>query len=56
MDGTRPADNSRNKEWQPQTDRHELQYGRGDFLIDKIQPDELGKELLSVGELVANDE
>ena len=27
-----------------------------DFLIDKIQPDELSDELLSVGELVADDE
>ena len=27
-----------------------------DFLIDKIRPDELGNELLSVGELVADDE
>ena len=25
-------------------------------MIDKIQPDELGEELLSVGELVADDE
>ena len=30
-------------------------YG-GDFLIDKIQPDEIGEELVSVGELVADDE
>ena len=29
---------------------------RDDFLIDKIRPDELGDELLSVGELVADDE
>ena len=27
-----------------------------DFLIDKIQPDELDEELLSMGELVADDE
>ena len=27
-----------------------------DFLIDKVQPDELSEELLSVGELVADDE
>ena len=27
-----------------------------DFLIDKIQPDELSEEVLSVGELVADDE
>ena len=27
-----------------------------DFLIDKIQPDDLSKELLSVGELAADDE
>ena len=27
-----------------------------DFLIDKIQPDELREELLSVGELAADDE
>ena len=29
---------------------------RDDFLIDKIQPDDLSKELLSVGELAADDE
>ena len=29
---------------------------RDDFLIDKIQPDELSGELVSVGELVADDE
>ena len=27
-----------------------------DFLIDKIQPDEIGEELVRVGELVADDE
>ena len=35
-----------------------MRYNRygDDFLIDKIQPDELSKELLSMGELVAEDE
>ena len=35
-----------------------MRYNRygDDFLIDKIRPDELGGELLSVGELVADDE
>ena len=35
-----------------------MRYNRygDDFLIDKIQPDELGEELLKVGELVADDE
>ena len=35
-----------------------MRYNRygDDFLIDKIQPDDLGKELLSVGELAAVDE
>ena len=35
-----------------------MRYNRygDDFLIDKIQPDELSEELLSVGELVADDE
>ena len=35
-----------------------MRYNRygNDFLIDKIRPDELGNELLSVGELVADDE
>ena len=35
-----------------------MRYNRygDDFLIDKIRPDELGDELLSVGELVVNDE
>ena len=27
-----------------------------DFLIDKVQPDEISEELVSVGELVADDE
>ena len=30
-------------------------YGDG-FLIDKIQPDEIGEELVNVGDLVANEE
>ena len=29
---------------------------RDDFLIDEIQPDEIGEELVSVGELVADEE
>ena len=35
-----------------------MRYNRygNDFLIDKIRPDELGKELQGVGELVADDE
>ena len=35
-----------------------MRYNRygDDFLIDKIQPDDLSKELLSVGELAAEDE
>ena len=35
-----------------------MKYNRygNDFLIDKIQPDNLSKELLSVGELAADDE
>ena len=35
-----------------------MRYNRygDDFLIDKIQPDELGEELLSMGELTADDE
>ena len=35
-----------------------MRYNRygDDFLIDKIRPDELGDELLSVGELEADDE
>ena len=35
-----------------------MRYNRygDDFLIDKIRPDEVGIELLSVGELVADDE
>ena len=38
--------------------RTDLTYNRygDDFLIDKIQPDELSEEVLSVGELVADDE
>ena len=35
-----------------------IRYNRygDDFLIDKIQPDELSEELISVGELAADDE
>ena len=35
-----------------------MRYNRygGDFLIDKIQPDELSEELLSVGKLAVDDE
>ena len=35
-----------------------MRYNRygDDFLIDKIQPDDLSKELLSVGELAADEE
>ena len=35
-----------------------MRYNRygDDFLIDKIQPEEVGEELVSVGELVADDE
>ena len=35
-----------------------MRYNRygDDFLIDKIQPDELGEELLSAGELEAEEE
>ena len=35
-----------------------MRYNRygDDFLIDKIQPDDLGKELISVGELAADGE
>ena len=38
--------------------RTSMRYNRygDDFLIDKIQPDEIGKELVSVGELVADEE
>ena len=38
--------------------RTSMRYNRygDDFLIDKIQPDDLSKELLSVGELAADDE
>ena len=35
-----------------------MRYNRygDDFLIDKIQPDEIGEELVNMGELVANEE
>ena len=35
-----------------------MRYNRygDDFLIDKIQPDEIGEELVNVGELVADEE
>ena len=38
--------------------RKGMRYNRygDDFLIDKIQPDELGEQLLGVGELIADDE
>ena len=46
--GTRSANRKR-------TGMRYNRYG-DDFLIDKIQPDELSEELLSVGELAADDE
>ena len=48
---------TKSEEWQSQT-RTGMRYNRygDDFLIDKIQPDDLSKELLSVGELAADDE
>ena len=35
-----------------------MRYNRygDDFLIDKIRPDELGEEMVNVGDLVANEE
>ena len=35
-----------------------MRYNRygDDFLVDKIQPDEIGEKLVNVGELVANEE
>ena len=38
--------------------RRGMRYNRygDDFLIDKIQPDEIGEELVNVGELVADEE
>ena len=38
--------------------RTSIRYNRygDDFLIDKIQPDEIGEELVNVGDLVANEE
>ena len=39
----------------PRTGMRCNRYG-DDFLIDKIQPDEMSEELVSVGELVADDE
>ena len=36
--------------------RTDMRYNRYDFLIDKIRPDELSDELLSVGELMGDDE
>ena len=38
--------------------RTRMRYNRygDDFLIDKIRPDELGEEMVNVGDLVANEE
>ena len=35
-----------------------MKYNRygDDFLIDKIQPQEIGEEMVNVGELIANEE
>ena len=48
MDGTRSGNRK-------QTGMRYNKY-RHDFLIDKIQPDKLCEEILSVGELAADDE
>ena len=56
MDGTRLADNSKTRSGNRKRTGMRYNRYRDDFLIDKIQPDELGEELLSVGELVADDE
>ena len=44
--------------WSGNRKRTGMRYNRygDDFLIDNIQPDELSEELLSVGELVADEE
>ena len=38
--------------------RTDMRYNRygDDFLIDKIQPDETGEELVNIGDLVADEE
>ena len=41
--------------YRKQTGMRYNRYG-DDFLIDKIQPDEMSEELVNVGELVANDD
>ena len=46
--GTRKGDRKR-------TGRRYNRYG-DDFLIDKIQPEEIGEELVNIGDLVANEE
>ena len=46
--GTRKGDRK-------QTGMRYNRYG-DDFLIDKIQPDEIGEDLVNVGELVADEE
>ena len=47
-----------NEKIEADSDRSGMRYNRyeDDFLIDKIQPNDLSKELLSVGELAADDE
>ena len=54
MDRTRPADH-RDDERRSQTDRHEINRYGDDFLIDKIQPDEIIEDFVNVGELVADE-
>ena len=56
MHRTRPADDHRDEDRRikPTGMRHN-RYG-DDFLIDKIQPDEISEELVNVGELVADEE
>ena len=56
MDETRLAEDSRDKKWQSQADKQEIQRYSDEFLIDKIQPEEIDEELVNVGELVADEE
>ena len=44
------------KERRSQKDRHEINRYGDEFLIDKIQPDEIGEELVNVDEPVADEE
>ena len=56
VDRTRPTDDHRDRKGdRKRTGKRYNRYG-DDFLIDKIQPEEIGEELVNIGDLVNDEE